>query len=316
MRVKDEELGTMSGTLVKLLRRPRGFPEWTILIALIILLGIATITVSADFLTIYAPGKTSVQIGETTIRLSPLVPPGGTQTAATSEGDIVLSFLMGTDHLGRDVFTRIIFGAKFVLSVAVLSTAMSALVGVPTGLFSGFVGGKIDRVISLVMDSIYAFPGLVLAIGLAALLGPGLINMSVAIAVVYIPSYFRVVRGQTLSVKELPYVEAARALGAKAATTMRRYIFPNVIPSVAVILSLNFADAILTEAGLSFLGLGIPPDIADWGLDLAVSKSFFVSGFWWLGVFPGLMIVITVLAFSLLGEAINEKLSPVLSSEA
>nr|NIO68163.1 ABC transporter permease subunit [Anaerolineae bacterium] len=161
-------------------------------------------------------------------------------------------FIMGTDNLGRDVFSRILHGAGVVLKVALLSAIFSALVGVPLGLLSGFIGGRLDKVVSLIMDSVYSFPGLILAIAMAAMLGPGVLNMAVAISVVYVPTYFRVVRGQTLSVKEQLYVEAARSLGARAAAILRLYVFPNVIPSIVVIFSMNIADAILTEAGLSF----------------------------------------------------------------
>ncbi|MFQ6001248.1 MAG: ABC transporter permease [Anaerolineae bacterium] len=218
--------------------------------------------------------------------------------------------LMGTDNLGRDVFSRIIYGAKVVMTVALLSSAFSAAVGIPLGLLSGFLGGKVDRVLSLIMDSIYAFPGLILAIAMAAMLGPGVINMSIAIAVVYIPTYFRMVRGQVLSVKEELYVEAARSLGARAVTILRLYVFPNVIPSVVVVFSVNIADAILTEAGLSFLGLGIDPSLPDWGYDLSRGKAYLPGGYWWIITFPGMMIALVALGFSMLGEGLNEILNP------
>jgi len=220
------------------------------------------------------------------------------------------TYILGTDSFGRDVYSRMIHGARTVLAIAILSALMSALIGVPVGLFSGFAGGAIDKVLSLVMDSIYSFPGLILAIAMAALLGPGLINISVAIAVVYIPTYFRMVRGKTLSVKEDLYVEAARSLGAKALTILRIYVFPNVIPSIVVIFSVNVADSILTEAGLSFLGLGLPPPIPDWGFDLASGKRFLPSGYWWIITYPGMMIALVTLAFSMLGEGLNEILNP------
>ena len=218
--------------------------------------------------------------------------------------------LMGTDNLGRDIFSRVIYGAKVVMSIALISSAFSALVGVPLGLLSGFIGGKLDRVLSLIMDSIYSFPGLILAIAMAAMLGPGIVNMSIAIAVVYIPTYFRMVRGQVLSVKEELYVEAAKSLGARAATILRLYVFPNVLPSIVVVFSLNIADAILTEAGLSFLGLGIDPSKPDWGYDLSKGKAFLPGGYWWIITFPGMMIALVALGFSMLGEGLNEILNP------
>lgn len=219
-------------------------------------------------------------------------------------------FLFGTDNLGRDVFSRVIYGSKIVMLIAITATLFSAFVGIPIGLISGYFGGKMDKVLSLIMDSIYSFPGLILAIAMAAMLGPGVINVSIAIAAIYIPTYFRVVRGHVLSVKEELYVEAAETLGASDRTIIARYIFPNVIASVAVIFSLNIADAILTEAGLSFLGLGIAPPAPDWGLDLSRGKVFLPRGYWWLVTYPGIMISFVALGFTLLGEGLNEILNP------
>jgi peptide/nickel transport system permease protein len=219
-------------------------------------------------------------------------------------------FVLGTDNFGRDVYSRMIHGARTVLGIAILSALLSALVGVPMGLISGFAGGLFDKVVSLIMDSIYSFPGLILAIAMAALLGPGLLNISIAIAVVYIPTYFRMVRGKVLSVKEEVYVEAAYSLGARAHIILARYVFPNVVPSIAVIFSLNVADSILTEAGLSFLGLGLPPPTPDWGFDLSAARRYLPSGYWWTITFPGLMIALVTLAFSMLGEGLNEILNP------
>ena len=218
--------------------------------------------------------------------------------------------LMGTDKLGRDIFSRVVYGSQTIMIVAMLSAILSSIVGVPVGLLSGFSGGKLDRALSLVMDSIYSFPGLILAIAMAAMLGPGVLNISIAIAVIYIPTYFRMVRGQVLSVKEELYVEAAASLGASPVTILSRYVFPNVIPSVVVVFSLNISDAILTEAGLSFIGLGIPPPTPDWGFDLNAGRPYLPGGRWWLITFPGMMIAIVALGFSLLGEGLNEILNP------
>ena len=159
------------------------------------------------------------------------------------------------------------------------------------------------------MDSLYAFPGLILAIAITAVLGPSVLNVIIAIAVLYIPTYYRIVRGQTLSVKQEVYVEAARSIGAKAGTILRRYIYPNVIPSVSIIFSVNIADAIITGAGLSFLGLGLPPSTADWGIDMARGQEFIQTA-WWLVTFPGLAIMLVVLAFTMLGEGLTEILNP------
>jgi peptide/nickel transport system permease protein len=196
------------------------------------------------------------------------------------------------------------------LQVSALSVLICFAVGVPLGLFSSYVGGIPDRLVSLVVDAVYAFPGLVIAIAVAAMLGPGAINMALSISVVYIPSYFRIIRSQVLTIKELSYVEAAKAIGAKWYTILSRYIFPNVIPSIVVVMTVNFADAILTAAGLTFLGLGVTYDIPDWGWDLTNGKQYIASGSWWIIMFPGLMIILLALGFTLVGEGLSEMLNP------
>ncbi len=224
-------------------------------------------------------------------------------------------FLLGTDNLGRDIVSRLIWGARAVLAVAILSALFSAAVGVPLGLLSGFFGGWFDRTLSLIMDSIYSFPGLILAIAVAAVLGTGVINIAIAISVVYIPTYFRMTRSQVLSIKEELYVEAARALGARQREVLGMYIFPNVISTLVVVFSLNVADAILTEAGLAFLGLGLQPPTPDWGFDLNKGKAYLPRGYWWPITFPGMMITLVALGFSLLGEGLGEILNPRLTEE-
>jgi peptide/nickel transport system permease protein len=236
----------------------------------------------------------------------PTLRTGETITGETaSAGD----FLLGTNEIGQDVFSRLIWGSQVALLIGFSSSIVALVVGVPLGLFAGYIGGKFDRVLSLLMDSLYAFPGLILAIAITAVLGPSVLNVIVAIAVLYIPTYYRIVRGQTLSVKEEVYVEAARSIGARNREILVRYIFPNVIPSVAIIFSVNVADAILTGAGLSFLGLGLPPTIADWGIDLARGQRFIQTA-WWLITFPGFTIMLVVLAFTLMGEGLMEIFNP------
>jgi peptide/nickel transport system permease protein len=217
---------------------------------------------------------------------------------------------MGTDILQRDVWSRIVFGSQTILRVAILAALVSSIFGIALGLISGFSGGWFDKVLSLVMDSLYSFPGLILAIAFAAMLGPGVINIMLAVAVIYIPTYFRLVRGQTLAIKEELYVEAARAIGASRFTILWQYIFPNVIATTAVVFTLNVADAIMTEAALTYLGLGLPPSIVDWGMDLAMGKKFLPSGQWWLITFPGVMISLLALGFTMLGEGLAEILNP------
>jgi len=227
----------------------------------------------------------------------------------TVSGEGRMRFLLGTNQIGQDVLSRIIWGTRVALIVGLSSALASVVIGVPLGLISGFVGGWFDRILTLLMDSLYSFPGLILAIAIAAVLGAGIGNIIVAIAVLYIPTYFRIVRGQTLSVKEELYVEAARSLGASSASILWRYIFPNVIPSIVVIFSVNVADAILTEAGLSFLGFGLPPDTPDWGIDLARGQDY-IRRAWWLIAVPGAMVSLVTLSFSMLGESLSEILNP------
>jgi peptide/nickel transport system permease protein len=226
---------------------------------------------------------------------------GGAQTAG--------GFLLGTNDLGQDVWSRLLYGTRIALIIGFSSSIVALVLGVTLGLLAGFLGGPLDRLMSLLMDSMYAFPGLILAIAITAVLGPSVFNVIVAIAVLYIPTYYRIVRGQTLSVKEEVYVEAARSIGARSREILQQYIFPNVIPSVAIIFSVNVADAILTGAGLSFLGLGLPPTIADWGIDLARGQRF-IQNAWWMITFPGLTILLVVLAFTLMGEGLTEIFNP------
>ena len=216
----------------------------------------------------------------------------------------------GTDNLKRDVFSRMIYGSRTILGVAFAAAILSSAIGIPLGLISGFLGGIMDRILSLIMDSLYSFPGLILAIAFAAMLGPGVVNITLAVSVIYIPTYFRLVRGQTLTIKEEVYVEAARAIGAPRRTILVKYIFPNVIATVVVIFSLNIADAIITEAALSYIGLGLPAGIPDWGMDLSMGKKFLPSGTWWMITFPGMMISVLALGFTMLGEGLSEILNP------
>lgn len=223
-----------------------------------------------------------------------------------------IPYYLGTNQIGQDVLSRIIWGTRVALLVAFAAALFAMIVGVPLGLIAGYWTGRLERALTMVMDSLYAFPGLILAIAIAAVLGPGIFNIIIAIATLYVPTYYRIVRGQTLSFKQALYVEAAQSLGAKPLEILARYIFPNVIPSLVVIFSVNVADAILTEAGLAFLGLGLPPDTPDWGIDLASGQDYMRQA-WWLVTFPGIMITLVTLAFSMLGESLSEILNPRLS---
>ncbi len=220
-----------------------------------------------------------------------------------------LKHLMGTNRIGQDVFSRIVWGSRIVLYVVFSATLLSMAIGIPLGLLSGYRGGKIDRVLSMFMDSMYSFPALILAIAIAAVLGPSPMNTAVAIAFVYIPTYFRMIRGQTLSIKSQLFIDAAHALGIPDKRIMLIHILPNLAHTILVVFSLSVADAILTEAGLSFLGLSVTPPTPDWGYDLRVGQPFFLNGQWWLVFFPGLSVMLLAMGFALIGEALSERLS-------
>jgi peptide/nickel transport system permease protein len=226
----------------------------------------------------------------------------------------------GTASGGEDVYSRVVFGAQTALEVIVLAVAISIVVGVPFGLISGYFGGWFDRIAVLVTDALFAFPSLLLAIivniaiagGTNSKLG-GILAAAISITVVYVPQYFRVVRNATVAVKSEPFVEAARALGAPARVVMVRYIFGNVVQTVPVIATLNAGDAILTLAGLGFLGYGIEPsEGAEWGHDLSQAVSDTAAGIWWTGLYPGLAIVLVVVGVTLVGESLNDVLNPLL----
>ncbi|HJR94109.1 MAG TPA: ABC transporter permease [Gaiellaceae bacterium] len=225
--------------------------------------------------------------------------------------------LMGTNVQSTDVLSRVIWGTQTELKVVLISLFFSIFIGVPLGLVAGYFGGKLDRVLVLIMDALFVFPFLLLAIVIAFLLadrvGQGIFSAAIAITVVYIPLYFRVVRNHTISIREEPFVEAARALGARPFTIIRKYVFFNVVQNVPPLATLNAADAILTLAALGFLGYGIQPTAgAEWGYDIQRAVSDAASGIWWTAFFPGLAIVLLVTGLTLLGEGLNETINPVL----
>ena len=211
----------------------------------------------------------------------------------------------GTDRLGRDVCVRTMAGSGVALQVVLLAVGLALLLGVPLGMASGYFGGAVDRVLVLLMDTLYTLPVLLLSVVLAFLLGKGIPNATAAICVVYIPQYFRVVRNQTAQVKSELFVEAARSLGAGPVWILRRYLFRNVITSVPVLLTLNAADAVLVLGGLGFLGLGLPESVPEWGGDLNLALAAVPTGVWWTALFPGLAMFILVLGLSFLGEGIE-----------
>jgi peptide/nickel transport system permease protein len=219
----------------------------------------------------------------------------------------------GTDVQGYDVFSRTMFGSQAALQVVVVATLFSLVIGVPLGLFSGYLGGKLDRVLLFLMDTIYTLPGLLLSVTVAFVVGRGVLNAAIALSVAYVPQYYRVVRNHTVSVKTELFVEAAQATGASPWRVLTRYLLLNVIQSVPVLFTLNAADAILTLAGLGFLGLGLPEEVPEWGHELRQALSgLSTGGIWWTALFPGLAMTLLVVGLSLIGEGLNELINPLL----
>jgi len=282
--------GRLLATFWKQSRSAAGITVWAGIAVVLVIIGMAILA------PVIAPYDPNTKVAD------PETPPGG-------------PYLMGTDRAGQDVFSRILWGARIPLSIVAVSTSLSLVIGLPLGLLSGFIGGRTDRVLVLMMDSIYAFPGLLLAIAIAAVIGRGVLNISFAIAVVYAPTYFRVIRNHVASVKQQTYVEAATALGIPRGGIIGRYILPNVSQNIPVIFSINAADAILTEAGLTFLGLGLPPGIPDWGFDISLNWQRFDSA-WWPTFYPGLFIMILATALTFIGEGLNDILNPLLRKRA
>ena len=215
----------------------------------------------------------------------------------------------GTDRLGRDVCSRTLAGSGVALQVVVLALLIALAIGVPLGMISGYLGGAIDRLLVLVMDTLYTLPVLLLSVVMAFLLGRGLPNAAAALCVVYIPQYFRVVRNQSVQIKAELYIEAARSLGAGPLWILRRYLLRNVITSVPVLLALNAADAVLVLGGLGFLGLGLPETIPEWGGDLQQALTAVPTGIWWTALYPGLAMFVLVLGLAFLGEGLERWLS-------
>jgi peptide/nickel transport system permease protein len=217
---------------------------------------------------------------------------------------------MGTDGLGRDQVARLLFGARRSLFVGISVVAIAIVVGTPLGMIAGYFGGWIDEIIMRLTDVFLAFPPLLLAIAIAAALGPGFSNAVLAIAATWWPWYTRLVRSQTLSVRENAFIEAANSIGVRHHVIIRRHILPNILTPVIVQGSLDVGTAILVAAGLSFIGLGTQAPHADWGMMINEGRLFFLSGRWWVSAFPGLAIFVVALAFNLLGDGVRESADP------
>jgi peptide/nickel transport system permease protein len=268
-----------------------GFP----LVPVVIIVGIALLALFANFIAPYDP-----EVGRLAMRFRPPFWQAGGSTA----------YLLGTDHLGRDVLSRLIFGARVSMVVGFTAVIFAGAVGTMLGIISGYLGGWVDQVIMRITDTWLALPALTFAIFLAAVVGPSEMNIVIILGAVYWTRYARVIRGEVLSLKEREFVRLAIVAGLSKWTIMVRHILPNVINSAIVLGTLMLGVVIVTEAALSFLGVGVPPPKPAWGLMLADGKRGLMVGYWWLTVLPGTCIVLMVLSANLLGDWLRVKLDP------
>jgi len=271
--------------------RLQGFP----MIPVLILLFIAFVAVFADVLAPYDP-----QIGSLARRFRP---------PAWQEGGS-MAYLLGTDHVGRDVLSRLIFGARVSMIVGITAVLVAGGIGTLLGIVSGYLGGWADQVIMRLTDTWLALPALTFAIFLAAIVGPSELNIILILGLVYWTRYARVIRGEVLSLKQREFVRLAIVAGCSKRVIMWRHILPNVINSAVVLATLMLGVVIVTEASLSFLGVGVPPPKPAWGLMMADGKKGLMVGYWWLTVLPGICIMLMVLSANLLGDWLRVKLDP------
>lgn len=268
--------------LRRMLRRPMP------VVGLAVVLAFVVVAVAAPWIAPYDPARTDF----TALRQPP--------------SD---AYPLGTDEIGRDLLSRVVHGARASLQAGVISVLIAMLLGVPLGLVAGYYGGVLDELIGRVTDALLAFPFLILAVALAAALGPSLTNAMIAIGIASAPTFVRLTRGQVLAVRAEDYVQAAVALGARDLRLLTRHVLPNAFAPILVQATLTIAGAIIAESALSFLGLGVQPPTPSWGGMLNVAKNFLVQAPW-MAIWPGLSIFVTVLAFNLFGDGLRDALDP------
>jgi peptide/nickel transport system permease protein len=276
-------------------RLPRIRTEGLPMVPIAILVTLALLAIFADLIVPHNP-----EIGSLSQRFRPPAWIAGGST----------EHLLGTDHIGRDVLSRLIFGARVSMIVGFTAVIIAGVLGSTLGILSGYMGGWVDQVIMRITDTWLALPALTFAIFLAAIVGPSEWNIVIILGSVYWTRYARVIRGEVLSLKERDFVRLAIVAGCSKWTIMRRHLLPNVLNTAIVLATLMLGVVIVTEAALSFLGVGVPPPKPAWGLMLADGKKGLMAGYWWLTVFPGLCIVLMVLAANLLGDWLRVKLDP------
>jgi peptide/nickel transport system permease protein len=278
------EAGSLRGSFSSFLRRhPLGAAGAGIV------LGIVLMAIFADWITAFDPVATDARIS--------LAPPGAAHP-------------LGADFMGRDMWSRIVYGARISLAVGLGSTALGCVIGVTFGLLSGYFGGWLDLVVQRFMDMLQSLPLLVMALVMAAALGPSLGNTIIAISIPLVPTVARVIRSSTLMLREMPYIEAARAAGMNEIAIAVRHVLPNTLAPLVVLATAQLGSAILVEAALSFLGLGIPEPYPSWGRMLSESAAEYVRTAPWLVIFPGLAISLAVFGTNLLGDALRDTLDP------